>query len=363
MTIEHAQLDAIRFNANQVDRENKIIRGVKIAELGEFRSGRGAFDQEALQKITQLVNNDREGKMTFLGHVKDGNDVERPFLGKIINAAMDGNNIARGDLKFVEVAMKSPVNGGTPPGEYVMDLAEQEPRALEMSLCLSYSPKKKRIGRSPVWNVVDVTGCDVVRKGDATRNGLLNADDPSGTVDRSDSKQSSDNLEDGTLAIDQETKSFIAETVKLSVSESVNESVTAALSAIEAKRKKEEAEQANLAKAEKGELAVKSNGFLQRAMKLGMDSEKAIKISGEITEGKLSYDSAIDQLADFACETKKLDEDGGGDGSANLSFDKKVEAQLSAEWKECQPQFESLELSFEDYKVQNEERIKAELAG
>ena len=357
MTIEHAQLDAIRFNANQVDRDNKIIRGVKIAELGEFRSGRGAFDQEALQKITQLVNNDKDGKMTFLGHVKDGNDVERPFLGKIINAVMDGNATARGDLKIADLAMKATTSGGTPPGEYIMDLAEQEPRALEMSLCLSYSPKKKKIGKSPVWNVVDVTGCDVVRKGDATRNGLLNADDPSGTVDDPANEKSSDTLEDSTLALDQETKNFIAETVK----SSVNESVTTVLSAIEAKRKKDEAEQANLAKAEKGELAVKSNGFLQRAMKLGMDSEKAIKISGEITEGKLSFDSAIDQLADFACETKKLDEDGGGD-AANLSFDKKVEAQLSAEWKDCQPQFESLELSFEDYKEQNEERIKAELA-
>ncbi len=357
MTVEHAQLDIVKFNASKVDRENRVIRGVKIAELGEFRSGRGAFDQESLQKIVHLVNHDKDGKMSFLGHVKDGNDVERPFLGKIINAVMDGNQIARGDLSISELAMKPTVTGGTSPGEYIMDLAEQEPRAIEMSLCLSFTRKKKKIGKSSIWNVVDVTGCDVVRRGDATRNGLLNAEDPSGTVDSSASDQGSDNLEDSTLALDQETKSFIAETVK----SSVTDSVTAALSAIEVQRKKDEAEQATLAKAEKGELAVKSNSFLKRAMKIGLDSEKAIKLSGEITEGKLSYDSAIEQLADFACETKPMNEEGGGE-SANLSFDKKVEAQLSAEWKECQPQFESLELSFDDYKAQNEARVKSEIA-
>lgn len=358
MKTEYAQLDAIKFDASRVDRENKIIRGVKIAQVGEFRSGRGAFDQESLQTITHLINNDQSGKMSFLGHVKGGNDVERPLVGKIVNARMDGNNVARGDLKIAELAMKPSATGGTPVGESVMDLAEEEPRALEMSLCLSFTRKKKKIGKSPVWNVVEVDGCDVVRKGDATRDGLLNADDPSGTVDQPATKQGSDNLEDSTLALDQETKSFISDAVKTSVTESV----TAALSAIEDKRQKDEADKATLAKAEKGELALQSNKFMQRAVKFGFDSEKSIKISGEITEGKLSYDAAIEQLADFACETKTLEEDGGGEESGSLSVDKKVEAKLSAEWKECQDQFESLDLSFDDYKEQNEGRIKAELA-
>ena len=55
------------------------------------------------------------------------------------------------------------------------------------------------------------------------------------------------------------------------------------------------------------------------------------------------------------------DEDGGG-GSSNQTAEKKFEAKLTAEWENCKPQFESLDLSFDDFKDQYGASIKAELA-
>ena len=71
--------------------------------------------------------------------------------------------------------------GGKPLGQYVMDLAESDPGALNSSLVLKSDRKpqtdpvtgKKNFDAPPLWMPTEIFGSDIVADGDATHGGLL----------------------------------------------------------------------------------------------------------------------------------------------------------------------------------------------
>jgi hypothetical protein len=171
-----------------VDREKRIIYGRVVAELGPFKSpGRGEFTMESLQKIVELGNAEPGGLRSRFKHPSASDDGLGKYLGRDKNFRLDGTKV-RADFHIAKIAMKSPPEGGgTPYGEYVMELANNDPGALSSSLVLTYKSEyrlnedgtrqKDATGNPlpPVWMPSKLYAIDVVDTGDAV-NDFLSAD-------------------------------------------------------------------------------------------------------------------------------------------------------------------------------------------
>ncbi len=167
-----------------VDKENKIIRGYVVAELGPFKSGRGVFDLDSLKEIVRLMNEQPDGVKVRLGH-PDGTTAEAvaSFIGWAKRARLDGDCV-RADLHLSPVAFLS-VGGGTSRGDYLLTRAELEPASLGSSLELdcdmayrldaSGHPMLSDEGDllPPVWIPTLIVASDIVDDGDAVHGGLL----------------------------------------------------------------------------------------------------------------------------------------------------------------------------------------------
>lgn len=171
-----------------VDRERRIIYGRVVAELGPFKSpGRGEFTMQSLEKIVELGNAEPNGLRSRFKHPSMSDDGLGKYLGRDKNFRLDGTKV-RADFHVAKIAMKSPPEGGgTPYGEYVLDLASNDPGALSSSLVLTYKSEvrlnedgtrqKDATGNPlpPVWMPSKLYAIDVVDTGDAV-NDFLSAD-------------------------------------------------------------------------------------------------------------------------------------------------------------------------------------------
>jgi hypothetical protein len=121
-----------------VDREKRIIYGRVVAELGPFKSpGRGEFSMQSLEKIVELGNAEPGGLRSRFKHPSASDDGLGKYLGRDKNFRLDGTKV-RADFHIAKIAMKSPPEGGgTPYGEYVLDLASNDPGALSSSWYLT----------------------------------------------------------------------------------------------------------------------------------------------------------------------------------------------------------------------------------
>jgi hypothetical protein len=182
-----------------VDRENNVVRGIVMAQTGVFKTRRGAFDLAGLQTIRRLAGAESQGLRSFFKHPTEQNpDPLERFLGRVKNPYMstvtvkrNGKDVqldaVRGDLHLDRVALKAPPGGGTPFGEYVLDLAESDSSALAASLQLQADKVKQLDHRGrpvtdadgrpapPFWAPTLVAGVDIVATGDAT-SALLQAE-------------------------------------------------------------------------------------------------------------------------------------------------------------------------------------------
>ena len=336
MIASDCTLNAGAFAMQSVDRENGVIRGVVAAEVGEFKSGRGSFGQNELSMIVNVINSNERGVLSFFGHPKSGNDVERPYLGTIRNARVDGDKV-RVDLHLSKVAMKPQPNTGSDRtwGDHLLDLAEEEPRALGFSLSPKSIVKKQNpSGEAPLWEITALRSGDVVLEGDATSS-FLNAGDSPGVADSSD--QADPDLEDIQLNADQ-----LKEMLESLVPQSVEQALAARDAQAEKLSREQELNQreADLAAKEKKiELSLSASRFAERAL-AKMPAEEVEGLSSKIRDGELSYESALEKLADYS--SKPMDA-----GTVEPQDD--ADAALK---KEYQLAIESgLELgSFEDYK-------------
>src|SRR5688572_71622 len=66
-----------------VDRDNKVIRGYVVAQLGPFKSeGRGEFDEKSLAMIQELYKGAPAGLKARFAHPSESNDGLGKFLGR-----------------------------------------------------------------------------------------------------------------------------------------------------------------------------------------------------------------------------------------------------------------------------------------
>ena len=183
-----------------VDRENNRLNGFVVAQEGDFKSeGRGSFDLASLKKVVALMNKDKAGLKSRFTHPTLSSDGLGKFLGRAKNPRLDQVRVMRGgeqvllnavraDLHIDKTALDTPIGGGMPIGEYIMNLAESDPDALSSSLVLKADeehrlhPKTRQpltddAGRPfpPIWRPTALHAADIVDTGDAV-DGLLSAE-------------------------------------------------------------------------------------------------------------------------------------------------------------------------------------------
>ena len=164
-----------------VDRSANRINGYIVAETGDFKDKRGSFDGESLSAIVALGNAEERGVRSRFGHPNQSDDKLGKHLGRSKNFRLDtdGQRV-RADLHLADSAMKEPVGGGRPLGEYVMDRVSEDAGALSSSLVVE-SAKTKRRGPNGEeltdhWLPAKLHASDIVGDGDAVHGDLLGVD-------------------------------------------------------------------------------------------------------------------------------------------------------------------------------------------
>lgn len=173
----------------KVDRNAKVISGFVVAQLGPFRTqGRGEFDDRSLKQIVRLMKLDPDGLPSYYGHP---NPVAPEQLGRLLGRAKNprietigvlrnGENKAvqavLADLHLSTTAFENNPNGNI--GEYIMELAETDPRSFAASLVLE-AAKEHRLNRGrpmldetgmplpPIFRPLQLASIDVVQRGEA----------------------------------------------------------------------------------------------------------------------------------------------------------------------------------------------------
>lgn len=160
-----------------VDEDNKIINGYVVAQLGQFRTGRGEFDRASLAAIVKLINESPDGVVVNYGHHENVGtpDAMDAFLGRAKNARVDGDSV-RADLHFNPTAFLSHT-GGVSRGERLMQRAKTDPGSFGSSLRLAVDKRPGARGKPPTWHPVEIQSSDIVYIGDAVHGGILSAND------------------------------------------------------------------------------------------------------------------------------------------------------------------------------------------
>jgi hypothetical protein len=179
-----------------VDQKARRINGMIVAQEGDFKSdGRGSFDEQSLAMIMRLIQAAPKGVKSRLSHATLSDDGVSKYLGRVsepwldmITLERDGKQYnlkaVRGNLQLSDTAFDGNPNGNI--GQYVLDLATEDPDALSSSLVLQTDfehrldekgrPMKDDDGNElpPLWRPTAIHGSDIVAIGDAV-DGLLSA--------------------------------------------------------------------------------------------------------------------------------------------------------------------------------------------
>lgn len=183
--LHHLRAQPAAMQEVRIDRENKVIIGYNVAELGLLKSpGRGEFDDKTLNTARRLMRTNPEGTMVKYDHANGDSTGMGTVLGRAKNPRVVGNSL-KADLYFDESAFK------TPQGDlasYVMDIAESDPGLISSSLSL-YTDFEFRLTKSgalaldaetgiplpPLWRPTRILSSDIVTIGDAVHSGFLAA--------------------------------------------------------------------------------------------------------------------------------------------------------------------------------------------
>ena len=196
-TQEFQQAEALSQDKSvKIDREKGIIYGLKAAQVGEFKSdGRGQFTEESLAKIVELGNqccfldpdadpefdrNKGRGLRMRFRHPSLSDDGSGKMTGRSRNFRLSrtGKTVLF-DHYFNPTALKPPPEGGGQSyGEYLMDLLESDPGAIQTSLVLTtekirIQDDKGEDKEPPIWMPEDLKALDWVDTGDAVHGDAL----------------------------------------------------------------------------------------------------------------------------------------------------------------------------------------------
>ncbi len=171
----------------KIDRENGVIYGYNVAQLGPFKDLRGEFDAKSLTMIADQINAMPKGIKMRFGHPTLSSDGIGKFLGRGREARVEGASV-KANAYLDKTSLQPQPGGGTPLGGYVMDLAESDPEAFGSSLVIEPQQVLRRdsAGRPmvgddgeplpPLWYPKRLHASDVLDDGDAVHTGFLSSE-------------------------------------------------------------------------------------------------------------------------------------------------------------------------------------------
>jgi len=175
----------VRAAATRVDRENRVIYGAKIIQLGKIDDGEGRrniIDQTTLDQVVNLgtAAGPRGIKSRFT-HPSMSSDGLGKFLGRYKSFRLEGDAVLA-DLHLGRAAFTSPKGN---LGQWVLDMAEEDPEAFGNSIVFTPNRdamKKTRIEDGPDegWEYTrlkKLRAADVVDDPAATRGGFFSTDE------------------------------------------------------------------------------------------------------------------------------------------------------------------------------------------
>jgi len=189
MAIERFRSLPLKDKPAQVDRQAHVIYGVSCAQAVEALGHGMALDNTSIQQLVTLGNNAKQGIKSRFTHPGLSSDGMGKLLGRLRNFRQEADK-AVADLHLSALAFKSP-SGNL--GEYVMDMAEQEPEAFGMSVVIDTKrvwpldngmeieagSMEDRPANSttqiPVARIHNLVACDAVDEPAANRDGIFSA--------------------------------------------------------------------------------------------------------------------------------------------------------------------------------------------
>jgi hypothetical protein len=153
----------------QVDREAGVIRGFKVATLGEAKGHGVIVDDQTLAQLISLGNADLIGIKSRFWH-PDTRDGLGSLIGFASNFRRDGDSVIA-DLTLSPAASKSPLGD---LADYILTLAESAPSAFGASPSVKFSTEKIRGQKLPSLRITKLRAVDLVDE-PATNDGLFEA--------------------------------------------------------------------------------------------------------------------------------------------------------------------------------------------
>lgn len=178
------RLDVVAAGLGAVDRDNHVIHGAALMQTGDVRDSRPWFaDETTLEQGEQLMlEMAPRGLKARVTHPNMSNDGFGTYAGRWRNPRIDGTTL-RADLHIADIAFKTkgPASEESNLGEYLMDLAEEDPEAFGVSFApkaLNYKDMESGEtddGRQPI-RFEALLAADIVDEPAATHRGFFSAD-------------------------------------------------------------------------------------------------------------------------------------------------------------------------------------------
>jgi len=189
---QHLQTVVGLSQNSRIDRDRHIIFGVSILQKGDLNDDRPwMIDNVSIKQVVDLAKSTPKGLKSRFTHPNMSNDGLGKFIGRLRKPRVSqSGNDALADLHMAPIAFKSSIEGMQQSiGDYVLDLAENEPDVFGISLApkldeAAMGKLEKSGSRTPMRFLKHHAG-DVVDQRAATRGGLFGGVDLSiGTAPR-----------------------------------------------------------------------------------------------------------------------------------------------------------------------------------
>ena len=162
----------VECTLGSIDIDKGLLLGVKVIQMGQINDTRPYFvDEETLRQVVELGNQSPKGIKVRYTHAEHG-DAMGSHLGRATNFRIEGDSV-RADITFARSAYVSPK--GNLAG-YVMSLAEEDSESLGMSVAgmlnTTQMSDESDADDMPL-RFYELYSADVVAEPAATRNGIF----------------------------------------------------------------------------------------------------------------------------------------------------------------------------------------------
>lgn len=123
-----------------IDRDNKIIYGVSVCTEGEAK-GHGYFlDNEFIDNVIKFGNSWKTGVKSRFGHPS----MSAESLGTTVGRFKSFRKNEKGNQAIADIHFFKDVKGANDHIEYIMDLAEEDPKSFATSIVFNFGKEYKK---------------------------------------------------------------------------------------------------------------------------------------------------------------------------------------------------------------------------